>query len=136
MIRRLDAAIAIACLAAGAVVAVPRHASFARHNRAAEVSALSLGAATAARLAHIRWLEAGEPPTIEGARGIVAMRNGYPSVATLPLMLADSETVAFAYDNGRWRHRDVADGNDCGVVYRTPVASGGSPVVEAETAGC
>lgn len=126
----------MACLAAGAVFAVPRHVSIARHSRAAEVSALALGATTAAQLAHARWLAAGQPPTIQGARGLVAMSNGFPSAATLPLMLADSETMAFAYDTGTWRHRAVGADQSCGVAYQPPAAPGRNPVVEAEISGC
>lgn len=136
MFRRVDVAILIAALAAGTVLAVPRHASFARHSRAAEVSALSLGAASAAQLAHSRWLAAGEPPMIQGLRGAVAMSNGFPSIVTLPLMLADSETMAFAYDKGVWRHRDVGVHDSCGVTYQPPVVPGQTPVIEAETSGC
>ena len=38
-----------------------------------------------------------QPPTIDGPRGVVAMTYGYPSAATLPLMLAEAETATFVY---------------------------------------
>ncbi|MEZ5564330.1 MAG: hypothetical protein R3F24_01905 [Gammaproteobacteria bacterium] len=136
MISRIDIAILIACLGAGAVVAVPRHQMFARETRAAEVSALSFGAATAAQLAHTRWLAAGQPATIDGTRGVVAMVNGFPSPATLPLMLTESETLAFAYDSGVWRQRAVGVDQPCGVAYQPPPAPDQNPDIQARTSGC
>ena len=78
----------------------------AKESRLDEVTALSRSAALAAQLAHARWLAADQPPTIDGPRGVVAMTYGYPSTATLPLMLAEAETASFVYSGGVWRHRD------------------------------
>ena len=136
MIGRLDIAILIGCLGIGVVVAVPRHAQVSTEARVAEVAALALGASTSAELAHARWLAASQPQTIAGARGVVAMTQGYPSAATLSLMLTDAETAAFRYDGGVWRHASLPAGTSCGVSYQPPVAAGQSPVISNETSGC
>ncbi|MDH4022017.1 MAG: hypothetical protein OEW88_10220 [Gammaproteobacteria bacterium] len=136
MISRLDAAILIGCLGMAVVVAVPRHAQMSTQSRVAEVAALARGASTAAQLAHSRWLAADRPPTIAGVRGVVAITHGYPSAATLSLMLANAETAAFQYDGGVWRHASVPAGTPCGVAYQPPAAAGQSPVISDQTSGC
>jgi hypothetical protein len=136
MIRRLDVAVLIACLGAAAVVAVPRHARIATDVRLAEVTALQRAATTAAQLAHARWLATNQPPTLDGARGVVAIAYGYPSVATLPMMLAEFEAEDFLYDRGVWRHASQPADKLCGVAYRPPVAPGQNPAISALTAGC
>lgn len=136
MISRLDVAILIAFLGAGAVVAVPRHARLATDMRRSEVTALTRATTTAAQLAHSRWLAANRPPTIEGARGVVAMTHGYPSAATLPMMLARSETGSFLYDGGVWRHGSRSADQPCGVTYQPPAAAGQNPAISAHTTGC
>lgn len=136
MISRLDAAILIACLGAGAVVAVPRHLQFSTQTRVAEVAALARGARTAAELAHSRWRAADRPATITGARGVVAITHGYPSAATLSLMLADAETAAFLYEGGVWRHAGLRAHRPCGVTYQPPAAAGLSPIISDYTSGC
>jgi hypothetical protein len=136
MISRLDVVVVIACLCAGAVVAVPRHVGIATDTRLAEVTALTRGAKTAVQLAHSRWLAASRPPVIEGARGVVAMTYGYPSVATLPLLLAEAETTTFIYDGGVWRHADLSADRSCGLSYQPPAAAGQNPAISPQTSGC
>ena len=136
MITRLDIAILIACLGAGAVVAIPRHVRLGTDVRLAEVTALARAATTAAQLGHSRWLAANQPPTIDGPRGMVAMTYGYPSVATLPLMLAVAETTNFHYEGGVWRARGLEVDRACGVSYQPPVAAGQNPAISAHTSGC
>ena len=136
MITRLDVAVLIAALCAGAVVAVPRHVEMATDVRLAEVIALTRAATTAAQLGHSRWLAANQPPTIDGARGVVAMTYGYPSVATLPLMLAEVETASFIYDDGLWRHAGLGADRPCGVSYQPPAAPGQNPAISPQTSGC
>ena len=136
MISRLDVAVLIGCLCAGAVVAVPRHVQLATDLRLEQVTALTRGARTAAQLAHSRWLAERQPPTIEGARGVVAMSNGYPSAATLPLMLGAAETVTFIYDGGVWRNAGLSADKPCGVSYQPPAAPGQNPAISPLTSGC
>ena len=136
MISRLDVAILIGVLCTGAVVAVPRHAQLAADVRRAEITALTRSARSAAQLAHSRWLAGSQPPTIEGARGVVAMTNGYPSVATLPLMLAEAETGTFVYANGVWRHASLGADRPCSVSYQPPAVPGQNPAISAQTSGC
>jgi type II secretory pathway pseudopilin PulG len=136
MITRVDVLVLIACLGAGAVVAVPRHVRLATETRLDEVSALARSAALAAQLAHARWLAANEPPTVDGPRGVVAIAYGYPSTATLPLMLAEAETATFVYSSGVWRHGSVAGDRPCSVAYSPPAAPGKNPVISAQTSGC
>jgi hypothetical protein len=136
MISRLDVAILIGCLGAGVVVAVPRHAQISTEGRVAQVAALARGASTSAELAHSRWLAANRPPTIAGARGVVAITHGYPSAATLSLMLVDAETAAFRYEGGVWRHAGLPAGAHCGVSYQPPAAAGQLPVISDHTSGC
>ena len=136
MWSRLDIVVVIGCLGAGAVVAVPRHVQLASEARTAEVTALTRGTTTAAQLAHSRWLAASEPATIDGVRGVVAMTHGYPSTATLPLMLGESETLAFRYEGGEWQHTDVRAAYLCGVTYQPPAAPGQNPSISAHTQDC
>jgi len=133
---RLDIAILIGCLGVGAVVAVPRHARISTEVRVADVKALARGAAMSAELAHVRWLAADQPQTIAGVRGAVAMTHGYPSAATLSLMLGDAETAAFRYEDGVWRHASAPAGAACGVSYQPPAAPGQSAVITDQTTGC
>lgn len=136
MISRVDVLILIACLGAGTVVAVPRHARLTADSRIDEVTALTRSATMAAQLAHARWLAAGEPPILDGPRGVVAMTYGYPSAATLPLMLADAETSTFVYAAGVWQHGSLRGSRPCGVAYSPPAAPGQNPAINARTSGC
>lgn len=117
-------------------MAVPRHGQIATDTRLAQVTGLAGGARTAAQLAHSRWLAASQPATLEGARGVVAMTYGYPSVATLPLMLAEAETLPFSYDGGVWQHASLDATRPCGVSYQPPAAPGQNPAISARTSGC
>ncbi|MEO7387473.1 MAG: hypothetical protein ABIX37_11095 [Gammaproteobacteria bacterium] len=136
MISRVDILVLIAFLGAAAVVAVPRHVQLATATRLDEVTALTRSTITAAQLAHSRWLAGHQPPTIEGPRGVVAMTYGYPSTATLPLMLAEAETATFSYSGGVWRHASLRGDRPCGVAYSPPAAPGQNPAVSAQTSGC
>ena len=136
MISRVDVVVLIACLAGGTVVAIPRHAGLATEVRVEEVTALARSATTAAQLAHARWLAGAQPPVIDGPRGVVAMTYGYPSAATLPLMLADAETATFTYSEGVWQHRGLSGRRPCGVAYSPPAAPGQNPAISAQTRGC
>lgn len=132
----MDVAILIGCLGMGVVVAVPRHAQISTQARVAEVTALARGASTAAELAHARWLAADQPPTIAGARGAVAITHGYPSAATLSLMLTDAETASFLHESGVWRHAGLRADRPCGISYQPPAAAGQLPIISAVTSGC
>jgi type II secretory pathway pseudopilin PulG len=136
MIRRFDVLVLIACLGLATAVAVPRHVRLAEEARVAEVTALTRSASTAAQLAHSRWLAASQPPVIDGLRGVVAMTYGYPSAATLPLMLGDAELTTFTYRSGLWRHGDVRADSECGVSYSPPAAPGQNPSITPQTSGC
>lgn len=136
MIGRLDVAILIACLGTAGVVAVPRHARIAQEARLAEVTALASAASTSAELAHSRWLAAARPQTITGRRGLVAITHGYPSAASLSLMLAEAETAAFVNDGGVWRHAGLPAGSACGVAYQPPTVEAQPPTIISYTADC
>lgn len=136
MIRRFDALVLIACLGAGTFMAVPRHVRLASDSRLDEVTALTRSTMMAAQLAHARWLATNQPPTIDGPRGVVAMTYGYPSTATLPLMLAEAETASFVYSDGMWRHRRPGGDQPCGVAYTPPAAPGQNPAITPQTSGC
>lgn len=90
----------------------------------------------AAQLAHARWLAANQPATLDGPRGVVAMTYGYPSPATLPLLLAEAETATFAYQGGVWQHGGVGGNRPCGVAYSPPAAPGQNPAISPRTSGC
>ncbi len=136
MISRFDMVVLIACIGAGAFVAVPRHVRLAGEARLDEVTALARSTVTATQLAHARWLAADRPPTIDGPRGVVAMTYGYPSAATLPLMLAEAETASFVYSGGVWRHGRLGSDRPCGVAYSPPAAPGQNPAITPQTSGC
>jgi hypothetical protein len=136
MISRVDVLVLIACLGAGTVVAVPRHVRLTADSRIDEVTALTRSATMAASLAHARWLAADQPPTLDGPRGVVAMTYGYPSAATLPLMLADAETATFGYAGGVWQHRSLRGDRPCGVAYSPPAVPGQNPAITPRTSGC
>lgn len=134
--RRFDILILISALAIVAGVAVPQQGEMAREERRSQVLALARGAASASELAHTRWLAAGEPSTLQGQRGLVAMSDGYPSRATLPLLFDEAELVPFAYAGGAWQHREVATGRYCGVIYTPPAAEGGRASIVTRIDGC
>lgn len=136
MIGRLDVAILIACLGAAGVVAVPRHAKIEQQARLAEVAALASAASMSAELAHSRWLAAARPQTVTGRRGLVAVTHGYPSAASLSLMLAEAETAAFVNDGGTWRHASLPPGSACGVAYQPPAADALPPTIVSYTGDC
>jgi hypothetical protein len=132
---RVDAVILVAIVGMAAGFAVPRQADLARAARREQVEALARSAGSAAALAHAQWEARGRPPTLPGARGLVAMVNGYPSAATLPLLLATAETAPFAHESGAFRHA-AADGRGCGVDYAPPGDSGAAPRITTLTDGC
>lgn len=135
--RRLDIAILIAGLGIAAGLAVPRQGGMAREARRADVLALARGTGSVTELAHTRWLAAGEPSTLQGHRGMVAMsQDGYPSSATLPLLFDEAELASFAYAGGAWQHREVSAGRYCGVLYTPPAAPGGEVRIVTRLDGC
>jgi len=135
--RRLDILILIAGLGLAAGLAVPRQGDLARESRRTEVLALARGAASATELAHTRWLAAGEPATLQGHRGTVAMSEaGYPSAGTLPLLFDAAELIPFAYAGGAWQHREVSAGRYCGVIYTPPAAPGSQVRIVTHLDGC
>ncbi len=136
LFTRLDVAVLVAVLVLAGVIAVPRHVNLARDARQAEVGALHQSIGSAAELAHSLWVSSGEPAAMPGARGMVAMVNGYPSVATLPLMLEPPEAESFDYVRGRWQHLEVAENRSCGVIYTPPAALGEVPTIQAALDGC
>jgi hypothetical protein len=136
MPERMDIAIVIALLGGLVSVAVPRHLAVGRETAIAEVTSLARSAGTALRLAHVTWQAAGTPAAIDGARGIVAITHGYPSVATVPLMLSDAETQRFSYADGVWQHRSSQPGQRCGVAYVPPAAPDLEPALRALTEDC
>lgn len=131
---RVDIGLLIAGLALAVVVAVPRHTGLASEARRTEVSALARNAASAVQLAHRQWEAAGRPATLPGGRGTVAMVHGYPSAATLPLLLAEPELAPFAYERGTFQHGQAS--GPCGLNYLPPAAVGAAPVFNLLTAGC
>lgn len=134
--RRLDIAILISALAIAAGVAVPRQGEMARDARRNQVVALARGAASVTELAHTRWLVAGEPSTLQGPRGLVAMSEGYPSSGTLPLLFDEAELLPFAYAGGAWQHREVSTGRYCGVIYMPPDKPGDQVRIVTRLDGC
>ena len=124
LFTRLDVAVLVAVLV------------LARVTSQAEVGALHQSIGSAAELAHSLWVSSGEPAAMPGARGMVAMVNGYPSVATLPLMLEPPEAESFDYVRGRWQHLEVAENRSCGVIYTPPAALGEVPTIQAALDGC
>jgi type II secretory pathway pseudopilin PulG len=132
---RVDALVVIAIAAVAAGMAVPRQQDLAREARRAQVIALARSAGSAAALAHSQWEARGRPATVSGSRGLVAMVNGYPSAATLPLLLAEAEAVAFAHDAGRFRHVE-ASSPACGVSYAPPATGESAPRIVSQIDGC
>lgn len=130
----MDVALLIACLGIGTGLAIPRQARIASDVRRAEVESLARSASTAADLAHARWLAADHPATVPGVRGAVALVQGYPSPASLPLLFAEAELGAFTYSGGTWQHREA--GADCAVRYAPPSDPDGVPAIQADTSGC
>lgn len=135
-ITAVDVGILVACLALTAMFAVPRHNQIASDARRAEVASLARNVERAAGLAHLLWESSGRPATVSGSRGKVAMINGYPSIATLPLMLDGPEVMSFDYERGSWRHGGVRAGRSCGVSYAPPVGADAHPAITPLLAGC
>lgn len=125
----------IACLALGAGVAVPRQDRLVDENERAATVALARNAKNALELTRLRWEQSGRPLTLPGSRGAVALVNGYPSVATLPLLLSAAETDGFTYADGRWVSREKPD-PACSVNYNVPPDGKTLPALKVVTTGC
>ena len=132
-IDRGNLAITAACVAMLAAVAVPLQSDVGAEVRRTEVAALARSIEGAARLGHSLWQAAGAPAVLETGRGRVAIVNGYPAAADLPLLLEKAESLAFAHERGMWTHRDAGS---CGVRYAPPDRRGGSPILEPDLTGC
>jgi hypothetical protein len=134
-ISRVDIGVVIACLALAAGFAIPRDNQMSQEARRAAVQALAQNTASSLALVHTRWESNGRPGAVDSGQGDVAMVNGYPSIATLPLLLTPAETAGFAYRQGSWQHRETSGAN-CGVTYSPPAAADGPPRLRIATEGC
>ena len=136
---RLDLVVAIACLGALAAVALPGQRAVTAETRRMETAALASSLRSAADLGHSLWLARGAPDTLEierdGATVRVAMRNGYPSAASLPLLLEEPETNGFAQTGDTWRH-EAGGAGKCRVTYEPARSPGAKPHITSHLEGC
>ena len=136
-IGRLDLVLAIACLSILAVVALPNHRVATAETRSMETAALAASLTSAAALGHSLWRARGAPGKLDiernGTMVRVAMVNGYPSAASLPLLLEEPETNGFSQVGASWRHGGTAT---CAVTYAPPRWMGNRPEISTDTSGC
>ena len=136
---RIDVFVAIACLGALAAVALPGQREVTAETRRMETAALASSLRSAADLGHSLWLARGAPDTLEierdGVTVRVAMKNGYPSAASLPLLLEEPETNGFAQTGDTWRHQAGGAGS-CGATYEPPRSQGAKPQITPHLEGC
>ena len=130
---RVDLAIVIACFGLVLGLALPSQSELAHDARRQAVHALARNTDTALELTRRRWEEAGRPVTVDGAQGPVAVVNGAPSVATLPLIVTPAESAGFSYDNGHWTLDGV---KDCSLSYAPPARDGQDPLLTVTIYGC
>ena len=134
---RVDVFVAIACLGALAAVALPGQREVTAETRRMETAALASSLHSAAALGHSLWRARGAPEMLEiernGTMVRVAMLNGYPTAASLPLLLEAPETTGFSQVGGAWRHGGTAA---CAVSYAPPRFMGNRPEISTDTSGC
>jgi hypothetical protein len=137
-LARLDVVVAIACLGTLATVALPRQREVMAETRRTETHALVASLRSAASFGHALWIARGAPDSLaierNGATVRIAMVNGYPSAASLPLLLEEPELAGFARTGATFRYRGAGEG--CSITYVPPQRPGTAPGIDADTSGC
>ncbi len=133
---RVDMVIMVTCAAMLAAVAVPRFTSVSQEYRYGQTVILSNSVENAARQANALWRANGKPSKLRLDSGVVDMINGYPSVATLSVLVEADELSSFDFNDGSWQHTAVSRRQLCGVSYWPPARSGDFPVIRSHLSDC
>jgi len=135
-ITRIDLAILVVCIAMLTVVAVPRYAGISHQSRYRQVLALSQSLTSAVRLADSIWNANGRPVQLQLQGGTIDMVNGYPTPATVSVLMNEPELAAFDFNDGSWQHAAVPRRRLCGVSYWPPARFGELPMIRTHLSGC
>jgi MSHA pilin protein MshA len=124
----IEVVVVIAILGMLAAFAVPRFVALDTQARISAQTALAGSVRSAAALSHALWLAQGQPATVTIDGNVITMKNGYPSVASLPSTLSDLTGYGYAAASGSGVFAR-ASGPACAVTY-APAAAGAAPVVK------
>lgn len=133
---RVDVVIMLTCVAMLGAIAVPRLSSVSHENRYHQAVILSNSVENAAKQANAHWRANGKPSELQLNGGVVDMVNGYPSAATLSVLVDDDELSPFDFNDGSWQHAAVSRRQLCGVSYWPPAQSGYFPVIRSHLNDC
>ena len=132
----IELVLVIVILGILAATALPRFSSLTTEARTAAVNGLAGGVRGASSIAHATFLAkawADGAQTIDGQT--ITFVNGYPDVATIPLMLTENPVTGFTLAAGVWTKDGSGTPANCSVTY-TAAGAGGSPGIVAVTTGC
>ena len=131
----IELVVVIVILGVLAAFAVPRFMGLETQARISAVQGFGGAVRSAAALAHSTQLASNIAPntsiTVNGAT--VAMSNGYPTRASLPLLLED--TTGFTYDatNGVYSKDGATTPGSCSVTYTASTGAGLAPTIAVAT---
>ena len=133
---RVDVVIIVMCLVMLTVVALPRYVNVSQDTRHSQAITLSSSVESAVRRANTLWQASGEPQSLQFDNGTVEMVNGYPSAATLAVLMRAADLTVFDFNDGSWQHTGVSRRYLCGVSYWPPDRSGQLPVIQSYLSDC
>ena len=135
-VSRVDIVVLLTCLSTLATVAVPRYMSSVQEIRRADGLALAQNIESSVQSAHLLWQARGRPAVLSTDQGEVSIVNGYPSRATVAVVMDHAEIMAFNFSAGAWQHHDVSVEQRCGASYWPPAAPGTEPRIQVNQSGC
>lgn len=126
--------VVVAVLAMFTVAAVPRFLSISKEIRAGAVEALAANVESSARLTNRVWLSNSRPARLTVDGQVLEMRFGYPTENSIRKVVVDSGD--FMFNEGYWKHRDMASAPGCAVLYIPPPNPESEAVVISYAKGC
>ena len=130
----IELVVVITILGILAAFAIPRFVSLEVEARSAAIESLGGSVRSAAALSHALWLAQGGPATVTVEGQVIAITDGYPTVASIEDTLADS--TGFTFAGGVWTKDGANTPANCSVTYTGPANPGEAPGVAVDTTGC
>jgi MSHA pilin protein MshA len=129
----IELVVVITILGILAAFAVPRFASLEVEAREAATQAMEGSVRSGAALAHALWLAQGSPGTVTMEGQSITMVNGYPDVATIVNVLAD--TAGFDATTTPGTFAKTGTSGPCEVTYAAAPVNG-VPSIASDLSGC
>ena len=126
--------IVVAILAILAAAAVPRFMAINTEVRTAAVDALAVNIQSSAHLTNRIWRSNGQPARLTVDGRIFETRFGYPTEDSISEIVINSGD--FMFQDGYFKHRELASRQGCAVLYIPPPNPEAGPVVIPYTDGC